>query len=241
MCVCVCVCVGVSAGAGASAGGVCGCVCVCVCVCVYVCTCITLYCSTIFPSFSFLPSSHTLSTLLLTLTPLLPLSILFPTSPPLLPSPPPFSPLFPPLSFLPPPSLLPSLLPSSSSEYSTRGPHCAGVPRGEHGTITQFPAGCGSGVHSLLPHTCMRSKELRNQGIVLMSVCLSVCLSVHRQNIENTNNQLKYAVICSEKGTITTFELLFDGHSTDSSTYDLWELQIQSFLIFFYSLPAPPL
>ena len=43
--------------------------------------------------------------------------------------------------------------------------------------------------------------------------------------------QLKYAVIHSENGTITTFELFFVGHSTDSAIYHLWELQIQSFLI----------
>ena len=56
--------------------------------------------------------------------------------------------------------------------------------------------------------------------------------------IENTNNQLKYVVIRFEKGTVTTFELFFEGHSTDSVIYDLWELQIQSFLISYYSLPA---
>ena len=50
-----------------------------------------------------------------------------------------------------------------------------------------------------------------------MSVHLSVCLSVGGQNIENTNNQLKYVVIRSEKGAIKTFELLFEGHSTDSA------------------------
>ena len=48
---------------------------------------------------------------------------------------------------------------------------------------------------------------------------------------ENTNNQLKYTVIRSEKGTIATFEQFFEGHSADSAIYDLWELQIQSFLI----------
>ena len=39
------------------------------------------------------------------------------------------------------------------------------------------------------------------------------------RNIENTNNQMKYAVIRSEKGTTTTFELFFEGHSTDSTIY----------------------
>ena len=46
----------------------------------------------------------------------------------------------------------------------------------------------------------------------------------------NTNNQLKY-VILSEKGTITTFKLFFEGHSADSGIYDLWELQISNFLL----------
>ena len=81
----------------------------------------------------------------------------------------------------------------------------------------------------------MRSKGLSN--------CVDVCVSVRHKNIENTNNQLKYAVILSEKGTITMFELhvFFEGHNTDSAIYDLWELQIQSFLISYYSSPAPPL
>ena len=33
------------------------------------------------------------------------------------------------------------------------------------------------------------------------------------------NNQLKYVVIRSEKGTIAPFELFFEGHSTDSEIY----------------------
>ena len=45
---------------------------------------------------------------------------------------------------------------------------------------------------------------------------IDVCLSVRDKNIENTNNQLKYAVIRSEKGTITTFSLFLEGHSTDA-------------------------
>ena len=54
--------------------------------------------------------------------------------------------------------------------------------------------------------------------------------------------QLKYAVIHSEKVIMCiTFELLFEGHITDSEIYDLWELQIQSFLISYYSSSAPPL
>ena len=65
----------------------------------------------------------------------------------------------------------------------------------------------------------MRSKGLSNR--------VDVCLSVRDKNIENTNYQLKYVVIRSEKGTMTTFELFFEGHSTDSMIYDLWELQIQ--------------
>ena len=38
--------------------------------------------------------------------------------------------------------------------------------------------------------------------------------------------QLKYAVIRSEKDTITTFELFFEGHRADTMIYNLWELQI---------------
>ena len=57
---------------------------------------------------------------------------------------------------------------------------------------------------------------------------MSVRLSVRGQKKnENCNNQLKYTVICSERGTITTFEIFFEGHSADSAIYDLWELQIQ--------------
>ena len=53
------------------------------------------------------------------------------------------------------------------------------------------------------------------------------------KNIENNNNQLKFAVIRLEKGTVM-FELFFEGHSTDRAIYDLWELQIQSFRISYY-------
>ena len=67
----------------------------------------------------------------------------------------------------------------------------------------------------------------------------SVRLSMDK--ILKTNNQLKYAVIRSEKGTITRFELFFEGHSADSVIDHLLELQIQSFLISYYSSPAPPL
>ena len=77
----------------------------------------------------------------------------------------------------------------------------------------------------------MRSKGLSNHV---------VCLSVRGKKY-CTNNHLKYAVIHSEKGTITTFELLFGGHSADSAIYDLLELQIQPFLISYYSSPALPL
>ena len=62
---------------------------------------------------------------------------------------------------------------------------------------------------------------------------MSVRLSVS-SNIDNTNNQLNYAVIRSEKG-ITTFELFFEGQSADSVIYDLLQLQIQSFLISYYT------
>ena len=51
----------------------------------------------------------------------------------------------------------------------------------------------------------------------------SCCLS----SMEKILKQLKYVVIHSEKGTITTFQLLFEGHSADRVIYNLWELQIQ--------------
>ena len=51
-----------------------------------------------------------------------------------------------------------------------------------------------------------------------VDVCLSVCLSIDQKILK----QLKYMVIRSEKGTITTFELFFEG---DSAIYDIWELQ----------------
>ena len=40
-------------------------------------------------------------------------------------------------------------------------------------------------------------------------MALSVCLSMDKEILK----QLKYAVIRSEKGTITTFALLWEGHS----------------------------
>ena len=52
---------------------------------------------------------------------------------------------------------------------------------------------------------------------------MSVCPG---QNIENTNNQRKYAVIRSENYT-TTFRLFLEGHS---AIYNLWDLLFQSFL-----------
>ena len=61
----------------------------------------------------------------------------------------------------------------------------------------------------LLPCARMCNKGLSNHVDVCLSVHLSVrlvCPSVDK-NIENTNNQLKYVVICSEKGIITMFEL----------------------------------
>ena len=72
---------------------------------------------------------------------------------------------------------------------------------------------------------------------VKQSCCLSVCLSVDKVILKH----LKYTVICSEKGTITTFVLFCEGHSDDSVLYDLLELHILSFLISYYSSPAPPL
>ena len=66
------------------------------------------------------------------------------------------------------------------------------------------------------------SKGLSNR-LVCLFVCLSVCLSLRGPKILK---QLKYAVIRSEKGTITMFELFFQGHNADSTIYDLWELQI---------------
>ena len=50
----------------------------------------------------------------------------------------------------------------------------------------------------------MRSKGLSN--------CVDVCLSIRDKNIKNTNNQLKYTVIRSKKGTLTAFELFLEGH-----------------------------
>ena len=51
------------------------------------------------------------------------------------------------------------------------------------------------------------------------------------KTIGNANNQLKYLLICSKKVSITTFELFFEDRSANSTIYDMWELQIQSFLI----------
>ena len=48
-----------------------------------------------------------------------------------------------------------------------------------------------------------------------MSVGTYVCS--RNKNIE----KLKYADIRYEKGTITTFELFFEGHRVDSMIYDL--------------------
>ena len=100
--------------------------------------------------------------------------------------------------------------------------------------------------HSLahsLTHSLIAPRAHAQEGVKQLC-CLSVC--PWAKNIENTNNQLKYVVICSvvicsEKGTITTFELFFEGHSADSAIYHLWKLQIQSFLISYYSSPAPTL
>ena len=82
---------------------------------------------------------------------------------------------------------------------------------------------------AILPRARMSSKGLSNRV-----VCLSVGLSVDKEILK----QLKYAVIRSEEGTITTFALFWEGHSTDSVIYDLLELQIPSFLISYYSSPA---
>ena len=65
---------------------------------------------------------------------------------------------------------------------------------------------------SLLPRTRMCSKGLSNHV---------VHLSVDKEILK----QLKYVVIHSEKGTITTFVLFWEGHSADSVIYDLLELQ----------------
>ena len=66
------------------------------------------------------------------------------------------------------------------------------------------------------------SPHAHAQQGVKQSHCL-VCLYVDKKILK----QLKYAVIRSEKGTITTFELFFECHSTDSAIYDLWKLKIQ--------------
>ena len=80
---------------------------------------------------------------------------------------------------------------------------------------------------SLLTRLRMRSKGVSNHVF---------CLSVDKEILK----QLKYAVIRSKKGTITTFALSWEGHSSDSVLYDLLELQIPSFLISYYSSPSPP-
>ena len=85
-------------------------------------------------------------------------------------------------------------------------------------------------IQTLLPRVCMYSKGLSNHV-----VCLSVCPWT------KILKQLKCTVIRSEKGTITTFELFFEGHSADSVIYNLWEPQIQSFEFSYYSSPTPPL
>ena len=72
------------------------------------------------------------------------------------------------------------------------------------------------------------------QGVKRVDACPSVCLSVDKNIERKTNNQLKYVVIHSEKGTITTFELFLEGYNADSAIYDLLDLQIQSFLISYY-------
>ena len=54
-----------------------------------------------------------------------------------------------------------------------------------------------------------------SKGLSNHVVCLSVTLSVDKEILK----QLKYVVICSEKGTITTFELFWEGHSADSAIY----------------------
>ena len=58
---------------------------------------------------------------------------------------------------------------------------------------------------------------MRSKGFSNRFVCLSVCLSVRGQKILK---QLKYAVIRTEKGTITKFELFFEGHSADNAIYE---------------------
>ena len=44
---------------------------------------------------------------------------------------------------------------------------------------------------------------------------MSVCLSVDQEILK----QLKYVVIRSEKGSITTFELFFERHTADSAIH----------------------
>ena len=79
----------------------------------------------------------------------------------------------------------------------------------------------------------MRSMGLSNPFDVY------VCLSVLESKIIET---AEIRFIRFEKGTVTMFELFFEGHviySADSAIYYLWELQIQSFLISHYSSPNP--
>ena len=65
-------------------------------------------------------------------------------------------------------------------------------------------------------------------------VCLSLCG-------QKRLKQLKYAVIHAKKGTITTFELFFEGHSTDTRKRDIRYLGAANPIISYYSSPAPPL
>ena len=77
---------------------------------------------------------------------------------------------------------------------------------------------------------------MHGKGLSNHVVCLFVCgqRNIETVEIHGYSLQKRYS-------TITMFELFFEGPSADSAIYDLLELQIESFLISYYSSPAPPL
>ena len=76
------------------------------------------------------------------------------------------------------------------------------------------------------------------RGFPLSNCVFCLDLSIHGSKILK---QLKDAFYSLRKVYSKMFELLFEGHSADSAIYDIWELQIQSVLISYYSSPTPPL
>ena len=81
-----------------------------------------------------------------------------------------------------------------------------------------------------LPRARIRSKRLSNRV-----VCLSICLSVDKEILK----QLKYAVILSEKGTITKFALFWEGHSAVAQYMISWGCISHHFLfLIFTAVPS---